>query len=51
MSQIERLRQRMYEVVNIYGIASQQAIIESQHVDDVLNQYNRLQIKIEEIAS
>lgn len=49
--QIELLRQNMYEVVNLHGIRSPQALIASQYVDYTLNKYNRLQITLKEIAS
>ncbi|MPM28571.1 hypothetical protein SDC9_75097 [bioreactor metagenome] len=51
LSQIELLRKKMHEVVDIYGLASPQALIASQHVDNALNEYNRLQFTVEEIAS
>lgn len=51
LANIERLRQIMHEVVNIYGIDSQQALIASQQLDAELNEYYRLQRKIEKIAS
>ena len=51
LSRVEHLRQKMYEIVDLYGIDSQQALIASQHVDDALNEYYRLQRKVEEIAS
>jgi hypothetical protein len=48
---IERLRQKMHELVEIYGIGSTQALIASQQLDAELNAYYRLQSKVKKIAS
>ena len=50
-SRIEYLRQKMYEIVNVYGITSPQALIASQYLDYALNEHNRLQLTVKEIAS
>lgn len=48
---IERLRQKMHELVEVYGIGSTQALIAIQQLDTELNAYYRLQRNIEQIAS
>lgn len=42
LANIERLRQKMHEIVEVYGIGSTQALIASQQLDAELNVYYRL---------
>jgi len=51
LASIEYLRQKMYELVEVYGIGSPQALIASQQLDAELNAYYTLQRNVEKIAS
>ncbi|WP_222428087.1 aspartyl-phosphate phosphatase Spo0E family protein [Sporomusa sp. KB1] len=51
LASIEHLRQKMHELVEVYGIGSHQALIASQQLDAELNAYYTLQRNVEKIAS